>query len=86
MEANEGRDLRDKGNVKAVTRNCLLYTSIILKADYLKTLSGGTHSFEIVWADGSAVTSFKVSKNTSDNEGSKDNNGNKDNLSLIHIS
>ena len=54
-------------------------TIIILKADYLKTLSGGTHSFEIVWADGSAVTSFKVSKNTSDNEGSKDNNGNKDN-------
>ena len=54
-------------------------TIIILKADYLKTLSVGTHSFEIVWADGSAVTSFKVSKNTSDNEGSKDNNGNKDN-------
>lgn len=26
-----------------------------------------------------AVTSFKVSKNTSDNEGSKDNNGNKNN-------
>lgn len=54
-------------------------TIIILKTDYLKTLSVGTHSFEIVWADGSAVTSFKVSKNTSDNEGSKDNNGNKDN-------
>ena len=54
-------------------------TIIILKADYLKTLSVGTHLFEIVWADGSAVTSFKVSKNTSDNEGSKDNNGNKDN-------
>ena len=54
-------------------------TIIILKADYLKTLSVGTHSFEIVWADGSAVTSFKVSKNTSDNEGSKDNNGNKNN-------
>lgn len=54
-------------------------TIIILKADYLKTLSVGTHSFEIVWADGSAVTSFKVSKNTSDNEDSKDNNGNKDN-------
>ena len=54
-------------------------TIIILKADYLKTLSVGTHSFEIVWADGSAATSFKVSKNTSDNEGSKDNNGNKDN-------
>lgn len=54
-------------------------TIIILKTDYLKTLSVGTHSFEIVWADGSAVISFKVSKNTSDNEGSKDNNGNKDN-------
>ena len=48
-------------------------TIIILKADYLKTLSVGTHSFEIVWADGSAGTSFKVSKNTSDSEGSKDN-------------
>ena len=48
-------------------------TIIILKADYLKTLSVGTHSFEIVWADGSAATSFKVSKNTSDSEGSKDN-------------
>ena len=54
-------------------------TIITLKADYLKTLSVGTHSFEIVWADGSAVTNFKVSKNTSDNEGSKDNNGNQDN-------
>ena len=54
-------------------------TIITLKADYLKTLSVGTHSFEIVWTDGSAVTSFKVSKNTSDNDGGKDNNNNKDN-------
>ena len=43
-------------------------TIIILKADYLKTLSVGTHSFEIVWADGSAVTNFKVSKNTDDSQ------------------
>ena len=54
-------------------------TVIILKADYLKTLSVGTHSLEIVWTDGSAVTSFKVSKNISNNESIKDNNGNKDN-------
>ena len=27
MEANEGRDLRDKGNVKAVTRNVAKYSS-----------------------------------------------------------
>ena len=43
-------------------------TIIILKADYLKTLSVGTHSFEIVWTDGSAVTNFKVSKNTDDSQ------------------
>ena len=34
----------------------------------LKTLSVGTHSFEIVWTDGSAVTNFKVSKNTDDSQ------------------
>ena len=54
-------------------------TIISLKTDYLKTLSVGTHSFEIVWTDGSAATSFKVSKNTSDNEGSKDNSNNSNN-------
>ena len=43
-------------------------TIIILKADYLKTLSVGTHSFEIVWTDGSAVTNFKISKNTDDSQ------------------
>ena len=43
-------------------------TIIILKADYLKTLSVGTHSFEIVWTDGSAATNFKISKNTDDNQ------------------
>ena len=43
-------------------------TIIILKTDYLKTLSVGTHSFEIVWTDGSAVTNFKISKNTDDSQ------------------
>ena len=28
MEANEGRDLRDKGNVKAVTRNVVLFCAV----------------------------------------------------------
>lgn len=43
-------------------------TIIILKADYLKTLAVGTHSFEIVWTDGSAATNFKISKNTDDSQ------------------
>ena len=60
-------------------------TIIILKADYLKTLSVGTHSFEIVWVDGSAVTSFKVSKNTSDNEGSKDNSNDNPNSNPVDV-
>ena len=34
------------------------------KADYLKTLSVGSHTFEIVWTDGSAATNFTVVKNT----------------------
>ena len=42
MEANEGRDLRDKGNVKAVTRNVA-----ILKGGFLrnrqKVLSDRSH-------------------------------------------
>ncbi len=39
-------------------------TVITLKADYLKTLSVGSHTFEIVWTDGSAGTNFTVVKNT----------------------
>ena len=51
-------------------------TIITLKADYLKTLSVGSHSFEIVWEDGMASTNFNVVKKTSDDD---HNNGNNDN-------
>ncbi len=55
-------------------------TIITLKADFLSTLSEGSHSFEIVWADGSASTHFTVARNTSgDNNGN--NNSNNDNNS-----
>ena len=56
-------------------------TIIELKAEYLKTLSEGTHTFEIAWTDGTANTSFTVAKNTSgsDDTGSNDNDdSNKD--------
>ena len=47
-------------------------TIITFKADYLKTLSIGSHTVEIVWNDGSASTSFTVKQNQS--EGNKDGN------------
>ena len=49
-------------------------TIIELKADYLKTLSEGSHTFEIAWTDGTASTSFTVAKNTSGNNGNDDSN------------
>ena len=49
-------------------------TIITFKADYLKTLSEGSHTFELVWTDGSASTSFTVAKYTSDDPGNDDNN------------
>ena len=54
-------------------------TIIELKADYLKTLSEGTHTFEIIWTDGTAGTSFTVAKNTSDAPGNNDNNKDENN-------
>ena len=52
-------------------------TIITLKADYLKTLATGDHTFEIVWTDGSATTKFAVAKNKSgDNNKNKNNNNN----------
>ena len=56
-------------------------TIIELKAEYLKTLSEGSHTFEIAWTDGTASTNFTVAKNTSGNDdtGSNDNDdSNKD--------
>lgn len=52
-------------------------TIITLTTDYLKTLSIGTHTFEIVWTDGSASTNFTVSKNDSGSETPKDDDKNK---------
>ena len=61
-------------------------TIIELHADYLKTLSEGSHTFEIVWTDGAAVTGFTVARNTSgsnntgsNNTGNNDNNDSTDN-------
>lgn len=60
-------------------------TIIELHADYLKTLSEGSHTFEIVWTDGAAGTGFTVARNTSgsNNTGSNNtgsnNTGNNDN-------
>ena len=53
-------------------------TIIELHADYLKTLSEGSHTFEIAWTDGTASTSFTVAKNTSgsDDTGNNDNDDN----------
>lgn len=56
-------------------------TIITLKADYLKTLATGDHTFEIVWTDGSATTKFTVAKNKSgdNNKNNHNNNNNKNN-------
>ena len=61
-------------------------TIIELYADYLKTLSEGSHTFEIVWTDGAAGTGFTVARNTSgsnntgsNNTGNNDNNDSTDN-------
>ena len=48
-------------------------TIITLKAEYLKTLAAGSHTFEIVWNDGSAGTDFTVVVNTPSNNGSSNN-------------
>ena len=53
-------------------------TIIELHADYLKTLSEGSHTFEIVWTDGAAVTGFTVARNTSGSNNTGSNNDNND--------
>ena len=54
-------------------------TIITLKADYLKTLATGDHTFEIVWTDGSATTKFAVAKNKSGDNNNNNNNNKKNN-------
>ena len=56
-------------------------TIITLKADYLKTLATGDHTFEIVWTDGSATTKFAVAKNKSGDNNKNNNNNYKKNNS-----
>ena len=41
-------------------------TIITLKPEYLNSLSEGSHSFEILWVDGSAATDFTVTGNAAD--------------------
>ena len=43
-------------------------TIITLKAEYLKTLATGSHTFAIVWDNGIAGTNFTVAANTSGNQ------------------
>ena len=38
-------------------------TIITFKPEYLKSLSAGKHSFELVWTDGTAATNFTVAEN-----------------------
>lgn len=43
-------------------------TIVTLKPEYLETLSEGSHTFEIVWTDGSAGTSFVVNLDDSEDD------------------
>lgn len=72
--------LIDAKNYTAVSGS----TVITLKADYLKTLSGGTHKITVVYTDGECSTNFEV-KQTTQTEGDKPDTttptGNKDTTS-----
>lgn len=48
-------------------------TIVTLKADYLNSLSVGSHTFEMIWTDGTASTNFTIKEDTS---GNGDNNQN----------
>ena len=54
-------------------------TIITLKAEYLKTLATGSHTFAIVWDNGIAGTSFTVAANTSGNSSGNNSNNNDSN-------
>ena len=56
-------------------------TIINFKPEFLKTLPEGSHTFELVWTDGTASTNFTVAKNTSDNNGGNNNSNNNNNNS-----
>ena len=54
-------------------------TIVTLKADYLNTLSVGIHTFEILWTDGSASTTFTSKADSSDNGNNNQNDNNNSN-------
>lgn len=51
-------------------------TIVTLKADYLNTLSQGSHTFEIVWNDGSVATNFTVSTKAAEDKPTPGNSNN----------
>lgn len=65
----------DSANYKAEEGS----TIITLKAEYLKTLATGSHTFAIVWDNGIAGTNFTVAANTSSNNSGNNSNNNDSN-------
>ena len=61
--------LIDKGNYTAVSGS----TVVTLKAEYLKTLSAGTHEVTFVYTDGECSTNFEVIKNNTESPQTGDN-------------
>lgn len=54
-------------------------TIVTLKADYLNTLSVGSHTFEMIWTDGTASTTFTNKADTSDNGNNNQNDSDNNN-------
>ena len=54
-------------------------TIITFKGDYLKTLSTGSHTFELVWTDGSAATNFTIAAKPDNGDNNNDSNDDSDN-------
>ena len=54
-------------------------TIITFKEDYLKTLSTGSHTFELVWTDGSAATNFTIAAKPDNGDNNNDSNDDSDN-------
>ena len=53
-------------------------TIITFKGDYLKTLSTGSHTFELVWTDGSATTKFTIAAKADNGDNNNSDNNNND--------
>ena len=59
-------------------------TIVTLKSDYMNTLAAGSHTFEIVWTDGTARTAFSIVDNDDDDDydDSNDNSSDASNQNL----